>query len=132
MFQCRSFFKFLPEEEVTNHNQPETQEVPWLATRKCLNSYVECCGKLSKLKGHETIVSVAYLRSGYGTVKQGYGTGYGTVKEGYGIGYGTVKEGYGTWYGMVGHRYGTLEHGYCTVLHVYGILKHMYGTHMVH
>ena len=46
-----------------------------------------------------------YLRSGYGTVKQGYGTGYGTVKEGCGIGYGTVKEGYGTRYGWTSVRY---------------------------
>ena len=84
-------------------------------------NYLNNSSNLSKLKGHETMVSVAYLRSGYGTVKQGYGRGYGTVKEGY-----------GTWYSIVGHRYGTLEHGYCTVLHVYGILKHMYGTHMVH
>ena len=48
------------------------------------------------------------LRSGYGTVKQGYGRGYGTVKEGYG----TVKQGYGIGYGTVKEGYGTIKlHG---------------------
>ncbi len=39
-----------------------------------------------------------YLRSGYGTVKQGYGTGYGTVKEGrYRVRYGQGGVRYTVW-----------------------------------
>ena len=56
-------------------------------------NYLNNSSNLSKLKGHETMVSVAYLRSGYGTNR---GTEEGTVRSRRGTVHGTVLLDIGT------------------------------------